>query len=120
MRRRRRGVHAEPSLNSPAINEGQPTMHNPTHPTASTNPDGLSQLDISQAVLEDEENPSALRARTPQERRAQLHAERGGGWGAACGNVLRGITRSPVKLIGGAAVLGLAVALAVARRPGRA
>ncbi len=95
-------------------------MHHTTAPAHQAHPDDLSQLDVSQAVLEDEENPSALRARTPQERRAQLHAERGGGWGAACGSAWRSVTRSPVKLIGGAAVLGLAVALAVARRPGRA
>jgi hypothetical protein len=88
------------------------------HITPATQPDALSQLDVSQAVLEDEENPSALRARTPQERRALLLAERGG-WGAACRKAVHSITSSPVKLLGGAAVVGIALALAFAKRPAR-
>ncbi|CAA2109570.1 hypothetical protein [Variovorax paradoxus] len=90
-------------------------MQNTTPPR---HPDAITQLDVSQAVLEDEENPSALRAMTPQERALMLPAR--SGWGSACRNALRSVTSSPVKLLGGAAVVGLALALAVAKRPGRA
>lgn len=88
------------------------------HPTTPPrHPDAITQLDVSQAVLEDEENPSALRATTPQER--ALLSPTHSGWGAACRRAVRSVTSSPVKLLGGAAVVGLALALAAAKRPAR-
>ncbi|MFS2166677.1 hypothetical protein [Variovorax sp. Varisp62] len=91
-------------------------MRKPT--TLPRHPEDVTQLDVSQAVLEDEENPSALRALTPHERALLFPAR--DGWGAACGRAVRSLTSSPVKLLGAAAVVGLALALVYAKRPDRA
>ncbi|MBB3642047.1 hypothetical protein [Variovorax atrisoli] len=81
---------------------------------ASTANDSLTPLDISQAVLEGEENPNAARPLTPKERAARgMRAEPGRR------ARLQGMLRSPAVAWCGAAATGLALAVLYARRTHR-
>ncbi|WP_198086781.1 hypothetical protein [Variovorax sp. E3] len=76
--------------------------------------DSLTPLDISQAVLEGEENPNVARPLTPKEQ-----AARGVGNEPRRRARLQRALRSPAFAWGGAAVTGLAVAMLYARRTHR-
>lgn len=87
------------------------------HPQAGhrtrTSAEELTPLEVSQAILESEENPSAARAMTPLERAAAGRAGRDG-----AGSRFSRALHSPALAWGGAALAGLGVlaALAYARR----
>lgn len=85
---------------------------------ASIADDALTPLDISQAVLEGEENPNVARPLTPKEQAARGSATAGNatlGRGAR----LKRALRSPAVAWGGAAATGIALALFYARRTSR-
>lgn len=85
---------------------------------ASIADESLTPLDISQAVLEGEENPNVARPLTPKEQAARGAAN---GHDAALGKRARLMRtlRSPAVAWGGAAVTGIALALVYARRTSR-
>lgn len=89
---------------------------NDTTPTSPV-PEELTPLEISRAVLEDEENPNTLRAVTPLERAAT------GVYGDSSAKPRSAITRllcNPAFAWGAAAAAGLGlVALAYANRDSR-
>ncbi|WP_285411163.1 hypothetical protein [Variovorax sp. efr-133-TYG-130] len=82
--------------------------------TASTVNDSLTPLDISQAVLEGEENPNVARPLSPKEQAATGVAQEQGRRAR-----LQRALRSPAFAWGGAAVTGLALAMLYARRTHR-
>jgi hypothetical protein len=91
--------------------------HNDPHTTKSSNEmngDALTPLEISQAVLEGEENPNTARAITPLERAASGTSAKPERQRSALGRALH----SPAVAWGGAALtgLGLIAALVYARR----
>ncbi|MGF6346971.1 hypothetical protein [Variovorax sp. W2I14] len=76
----------------------------------------LTPLEISQGILESEENPSALRAVTPLERAASGEGESGERQRSRIGRFLL----NPVVLAGAAATgVGLILALAYAKKTPR-
>jgi hypothetical protein len=82
--------------------------------TATTVNDSLTPLDISQAMLEGEENPNVARPLTPKEQAARgVNPEPG-----RRARLQRAL-RSPAFAWGGAAVTGLALAMFYARRTHR-
>ncbi len=82
--------------------------------TATTVDDSLTPLDVSQAVLEGEENPNVARPLTPKE-----HAARGMSSETGRRARLQSLLRSPAAAWCGAAVTGLALAMIYARRTNR-
>lgn len=81
--------------------------------------ESLTPLDISQAVLEGEENPNVARPLTPKEQ-----AARGADIGANAASLgrrarLQRALRSPAMAWGSAAATGIALALVYARRTKR-
>ncbi|WP_418129100.1 hypothetical protein ABL849_23005 [Variovorax sp. 375MFSha3.1] len=82
--------------------------------TASTVNDSLTPLDVSQAVLEGEENPNTMRPLTPKE-----HAARGMRAEPGRRARLQSVLRSPAVAWFGAAATGLVLAAIYARRTHR-
>lgn len=70
-----------------------------------------TQLDVSRAVLDAEENPSGLRPLNPLERDGSASPQ--AGWRTQ----LNAIARSPAKLVGGVALIGVVLALVAMKRP---
>jgi hypothetical protein len=85
---------------------------------ASIADESLTPLDISQAVLEGEENPNVARPLTPKEQVARGAAV-GGDNAPGRGARLKRALRSPAAVWCGAAATGIALALFYARRTSR-
>lgn len=85
---------------------------------ASITDDTLTPLDVSQAVLEGEENPNVARPLTPKEQVARGALAAGEG-ARGRGARLKRALFSPAAAWGGAAAAGIALTLIYARRTSR-
>lgn len=85
---------------------------------ASIADESMTPLDISQAVLEGEENPNVARPLSLKEQAAQSAANADDGTLGKRARLMRAL-RSPAAAWGGAAVTGIALALFYARRTNR-